>query len=201
MAVFDTTISAVIESYFPEHNAVTQFLRLINLRRTIRNSKQQFNMNFHCGDAAKANDCKLTFLRKLADWFSGWKTQQLANTQKFTLSKQTTSALVTVLRCTATLIKDLLQKGYAYFLTARFQTDPLERQFSKYRQGSGGRFLVGLQEATNNERILALKSLPQELIFFWQKNIGPDSSKDLALLHFNENLKNISSQIESCCLD
>ena len=72
-------------------------------------------MNFHRGDAAKANDCKPTFLRKLADWFSEWKTQQPANTQKFTLSKQTTSALVTTLRCTATLIEDLLQEGYAMF--------------------------------------------------------------------------------------
>ena len=87
-------------------------------------------MNFHLGDAAKANDCKPTFLRKLADWFSEWKTQQPANTEGFTLSKQTTSALVMTLRCNATLIEDLLQEGYAYVFTPRFQTDPLERQFS-----------------------------------------------------------------------
>ena len=201
LAIFDPTTSAAIESYFPESNAAAQFLRLINLWWTISNSKQQFNMNFHRGDAAKANDCKPTFLRKLADWFSEWKTQQPANTEKFTPSKQTTSALVTTLRCTATLIKDLLQEGYAYVLMARFQTDPLERQFSKYRHMSGGRFLVGLREATNNERILALKPLLKESIYFWQENIGPDSSKDLALLYFNQNLKNISSEIESCCLD
>ena len=66
---------------------------------------------------------------------------------------------------------------------------------------SGGQFLVGLREATNNERILALKSLPKESIFFWQENICSDSSKDLALLHFNQNLENISSEMESCCLD
>ena len=201
LAIFDPTTSAAIESYFPESNAAAQFLRLINLWWTISNSKQQFNMNFHRGDAAKANDCKPTFLQKLADWFSEWKTQQPANTEKFTLSKQTTSALVTTLRCTATLIEDLLQEGYAYVLTARFQTDPLERQFSKYRQMSGGWFLVGLREATNNERILALKSLLKESISFWQENIRPDSSKDVALLYFNQNLKNISSEIESCCLD
>ncbi len=63
---------------------------------------------------------------------------------------------------------------------------------------SGGRFLVGLQEATNNEQILALKSLLKESISFWQKNICPDSNKDLALLYFNQNLKNISSEIKSC---
>ena len=185
LAIFDPTTSAAIESYFPESNAAAQFLRLINLWRTISNSKPQFITNFHRGDAAKADDCKPTFLRKLYDWFSEWKTQQPANTETFTLSKQTTSALATTLRCTATLIEYLLQEGYAYVLTARFQTDLLERQFSKYRQMSGGRFLVGLREATNNLRILALKSLLKESISLWQENIRPDSSKDLALLYFN----------------
>ena len=85
--------------------------------------------------------------------------------------------------------KNLLEEGYAYVLTAQFPTDPLERQFSKYRQMSGGQFLVGLREATNNERILALKFLLKESISFWQENIGPDSSKDLALLYFNHDLK------------
>ena len=66
---------------------------------------------------------------------------------------------------------------------------------------SGRRFLVELREATNNEQILALKSLLKELISFQQKNIYPDSSEDLALLYFNQNLKNISSEIESCSLD
>ena len=125
----------------------------------------------------------------MADWFFEWKTLQPAYTEKFILSKQTTSALVTTLRCTATLIEDLLEEGYAYVLTARFHTDPLEWQFSKYRQMSGGRFLVGLRGATNNEQILALKSLLKESISFWQENIRPDSSKDLALLYFNQNLK------------
>ena len=65
---------------------------------------------------------------------------------------------------------------------------------------SGGRFLVGLREGTNNEPILA-PNLPKQPISFWQVNIRPGGSKDLALLHFNQNLENISSEIESCCLD
>ena len=66
---------------------------------------------------------------------------------------------------------------------------------------SGGRFLVGLQKATNSERMLALKSLLKESISFWQENICPDSRKDNALLPFDHNVENISSEIESCCLD
>ena len=65
---------------------------------------------------------------------------------------------------------------------------------------SGGRFLVGLREGINNEPILA-PNLPKQPVSFWQENIRPGGSKDLALLHFNQNLENISSEIESCCLD
>ena len=41
---------------------------------------------------------------------------------------------------------ELLNEGYDYILTGRFQSDPLERSFLQYRQLSGGRFLVSLQE-------------------------------------------------------
>ena len=75
-------------------------------------------MNFYRGDDAKSNDRKPTFFRKLADWFSEWKTQQPPNTEKFTLSQQITSALVTTLRCTTTLIENLLPQSYAYVLKA-----------------------------------------------------------------------------------
>ena len=66
---------------------------------------------------------------------------------------------------------------------------------------SRGRFLVVLREATNNEQILALKSFLKESIFFWKESIRADCSKDLGLLHFDQNLENISSDIESACLD
>ena len=62
----------------------------------------------------------------------------------------------------STLIEDLLQEGCAYVLTARFQTDPLERQFLKYCQMSGGRFLVGL---TNNVRNISSEISSQRVDF------------------------------------
>ena len=61
--------------------------------------------------------------------------------------------------------------------------------------------MVGLREATNNERILALKSLLKESNSFLQENICFDSCKNLALLHFSQNLENISFEIKNCCLD
>ena len=50
-------------------------------------------------------------------------------------------------------------EGYDCVLTGRLQSDPLERRFSHYRQMSGGRFLVSLQEVIKSESIIKLKSL------------------------------------------
>ena len=72
------------------------------------------------------------------NWLNGFLNGKLSNLQtRKNLSKQTTFALVTALRCTATLTEDLLQEGYAYVLTAQFHSDPWEWQFSKYCPMSG----------------------------------------------------------------
>ena len=63
------------------------------------------------------------------------------------------------LKCHALLIEDLLAEGYDFIMTSRSQSDPLERRFGQYRQMSGGRFLVGLKEATSLEKIIKFKTL------------------------------------------
>ena len=81
---------------------------------------------------------------------------------KVTLSKQTANAMIKTLKSSADLCDDLLNEGYTYILTSRFQSDPLERRFSKYRQMSGGCFLVALREVETSEKILQIKSLMKE---------------------------------------
>ena len=58
----------------------------------------------------------------------------------------------------ASLIEDLLAKGYDFIMASRFQSDPLERRFGQYRQMIGGRFLLGITEATS-EKIIKHKTL------------------------------------------
>ena len=52
-----------------------------------------------------------------------------------------------------------LSDGFKFVLTARFQSDSIERRFGQYRQMSGGRFLVGLKDVIWSERILKTKSV------------------------------------------
>ena len=132
LSIFDATTSAAIESYYPVHYDASGFLKFINFWWTISNSKQRYNTNFRIGDAYVEGGKKPLFLRAFADWLERWQALPGQNPQKFTLTKQTCSALVTTLRCTACLIEDLLCRNYEFFLKSRLQTDPLELRFSKY---------------------------------------------------------------------
>ena len=175
LAIFDPATSAAIESYFPDRTDASSFLKLINIWWTISNSKQKYNNNYYIGNAAVLGDMKPLFLRNLAEWIEEWQLSQVSNSQKFTLSKQTSEALTTTLRCTASLIDDLIQEGYDYFLISRLLTDPLELRFSKYRQMSGGRFLIGLRELETSERILAVKTLLKESVNIWEEDVRKES--------------------------
>ena len=92
--------------------------------------------------------------------FSEWQECKLPNCERFQLSSQTSDGLMRTLRCQAALIEDLLEtQQYEYVLTARFQSDPLEKRYGQCWQMSGGRFLVSLREVRSSEKILKLKSL------------------------------------------
>ena len=80
------------------------------------------------------------------------------------LSLSTAKALIRTLRCQASLTEDLFDDRYDFILTARFQSDPLERRFDQYRQMSGGRFLVDLKDTICSEKFPKIKSLLKENI-------------------------------------
>ena len=48
----------------------------------------------------------------------------------FCLTKQTSKAFVITLRVQAMLMQELLDEGYEFIFTRRFQSDPLENRFS-----------------------------------------------------------------------
>ena len=135
LAIFDESTSAAIKSYFPDRLDAANILSCFHKLFVICNSKQRFNTANQLGNAAVSGGNKPDFLLSFADWVETWSA-----CPAFTLTSQTSHALITTLRCTAYLITDLLNEDYEYVLTARFQSDPIERHFSKYRQMSGGSF-------------------------------------------------------------
>ena len=126
LAIFHETTTAAFESYFPEREDASKFLKMINTRWLICNSKEMSHPH-PLGNAVRVGDGKTDFLEALADWLEKWHD----DCPTFTLSE-----------------------GYDFVMTSRLQSDPIERRFSQYRQMSGGRFLESLREVTNSERII-----------------------------------------------
>ena len=60
-------------------------------------------------------------------------------------------------------------------MTARFQSDPIERRFGQYRQMSGGRFLVNLKDVLCSERIIKIKNLIKESIDIIENDIKSET--------------------------
>ena len=102
------------------------------------------------------------------------KKKRITNCEKFTLTSQTSSALVRTLLCLASLIEDLIEEEYDFLSTSRFQSEPLERQFGQYRKMSGGKFLVKLRDVTSSEK--TIKSLFKEDLDM--DNVKVDNTND-----------------------
>ena len=162
LAIFDSSTIASVLKYFPSAQDLAGFLHLISTWWTISNAKSPINTRHQVGNAAVKGDGKPEFMRQLAEWLSDWKSQAIPNSQKFTLSAQINSAMIQTLRYQAALIEDLLSEGYKFVLTARFQSDPLEKRYGQYRQMSGGRFLVSAKDVDRSENILKIQSLVKE---------------------------------------
>jgi hypothetical protein len=193
--IFDETTVAGILTYFPNETAAAGFLKLINTWWTISNSKTQVNTHHRLGNAAVRGDKKPEFLRAFATWIETWQKMTISNCARFMLTPQTADALITTLRGTAALIEDLFtDDSYRYILTARLQTDPLERHFGKVRQMSGGRFLVGLREFQSSQKIICMKSLLKAGIECWDERVKSVNTQTFDKLHAE--LTKISNDIQ-----
>ena len=119
----------------------------------------------------------------------------------FTLTKQTSHTLVTTLRFIYNLVDDLLIENYDYILMSRFQSNPIKRHFSKYRQMSGGRFLVSLREVRKPEKILLLNSIIKADLNFWEESICVKKAIDSVTLELHTRLDEIANEIAECQLN
>ena len=148
LAIFEETTITAIRGYLPEEHTTADFLQLFHFWWLIVNSEERFHPN-PIGNALRMNDLRCDFLRRKSLCLENWRDNKTLG-----LSRQIFDALIKTNRAIADLSSKLLSEGYEYVLTGRFQTDPLERRFSLYRQMSGGRFLVSLNEVLRSESII-----------------------------------------------
>ena len=111
------------------------FTLLANIWWIISNSKGRFNKRDD--DAAVRVDGKPQNLRSFASCPETWKSERISDVHKLTPTGQTNFTLLRTLRCYAALIDDVLSIRQDV-LTARFQSEPIERRFGQYSQMSSG---------------------------------------------------------------
>ena len=167
LAIFSDTTIAAIKSYMPDREDAASFLTLVNVWWTTVNSKKRFCSNM-LGNALVSGDGKIDFWFAFANWLDCWK----SSARLVCFSKQTFDALICTLRAQACLCKDFLEEGYEFVVVAKFETDPLEKRFSQYRQMNGDHFLVSLREVLQSENALLCRSLLKERINFWNEDLS-----------------------------
>ena len=100
------------------------------------------------------------------------------------------------LLCHASLTEDFLSEGYDFVLTSRFQSDPLERRYGRYRQMSRGRFynrfFIGLKNATLSEKVIKIKSLLKEGIDIDENGKTTDEGVEEKLEHVLHDIATLS---------
>ena len=172
------------------------FLSLIHTWWTIVNCRQRYSPN-NLGNAIVCGDDKVQFLEAFAHWLDDWRSNE---TGIFCLSRQTFDALIRTLRAQSQLVRDLLSDGYEYVIMGKFQSDPLERRFSQYRQMSGGRFLVALREVLCTENILKCTSLLKAGIQFWDERALRNTIEDSAYKVFCDEVDAVVNELCEVCL-
>ena len=126
-------------------------------------------------------------MRVFAEWLEN-------GSGSFRFSKQTMQALMWTLRSQADLLDELMD-DHKYILTARLQSDPIERRFSQYRQLNGGHFLVSLREVETSDAILLYQTLLKENINFWEEELAVTNTTQ-EIEKFKEALDSMSVLIQ-----
>jgi hypothetical protein len=67
--------------------------------------------------------------------------------KKHFLSEETYEAIVKTTKCTIAKIEHLLETGFQFVLTRKFNSDNLERKFSALRQANGGNYIMNARAA------------------------------------------------------
>ena len=159
LRVFSYETIAALETH-PEIDqedarGTVQFLKIILGFWKIVNSKKKGEGEFFKdelrGEINHPDDIKLKILLKIADMAEKMTAPGKKRTKQ--LTKDTGTSLSHTCRGLVDLARSLLLSGNDYVLLGDYTTDPLEKNFSKLRQGSGGTYFITVQSVLEKTRI------------------------------------------------
>ena len=106
----------------------------------------------------KTDDQKLTELLYISTMFGNMCKNSPGKRQR-TLTRDTGRGLVHTLTGLVDLCRTLLSRSHQYVLIGHFTTYPLEKEFSKLRQASGGTYFLSFQQVVEKLDISKTKQL------------------------------------------
>ena len=185
----DETASALRIRFGTEVEGTYLFIEFILKWWLIENNKK-FGLDQRLKDVRRGaieskNDWQISFLENEAPYFANSLVPNKRKKRYRKLTVETAAALCHTSQGLAHLTKNLLKQGHhQYICLGRFQSDPLEKQFGKYRQHAGGVFSISvryvyiLNSTTISSlymmhyHILLLETLPNNFALIEQRSIS-----------------------------
>ena len=121
-----------------------KFLKIVNVKGRGEDSRLR---DLDRGVISSVDDERLSYLLELADMFEEMKTEKQGKREKQQLKDTAPSFAHTFrgFRGMVALTKHLLCTTHEYVCLGHFTSDPIEKMFSKLRQGSGGTYFISVQ--------------------------------------------------------
>lgn len=162
LRIFAESNIVALETYGERNNfsgwqGTKSFLELVIRWWKIVNVKTPYkDTRFREADFASfktVSDNRLTFLSELSVWIEMWRISNVSGK----LSRETFESWSHTCYALKEVIEYLLSDvGAKYVLTGKFQTDPLEHRFGRYRQLSGANYHVSVRQILESEKKLRI---------------------------------------------
>nr|CAH7764584.1 unnamed protein product [Callosobruchus chinensis] len=135
-------------------NIVLRWWKIVNVKTPLKGRRLK---DPYQEPVVNKNDFKLIFLGKMLTWLDTWKSNG-SNQNK--MSSQTHTALTHTVYGLIEITKYCMEElNMNYVLLGKFQTDPLEHRFGKYRQLAGGHYNISIRQLYESEKRLRIQSL------------------------------------------
>lgn len=136
-------------------NIVSTWWKIVNVKTPLKGQRLKDHLQTPI-TSKNPDDPKLIFLSKMIRWLDTWKSGDFA--QK--LTSQTHTALCHTIHGMLEIVQYCIEElKMNYVLLGKFQTDPLEHRFGKYRQLSGGQYHISIRQLYESEKRLRIQSL------------------------------------------
>lgn len=135
---------------------VLTWWKIINVKTTLKGQRLRDIFQEPIVKSHLEDDLKIKFLRNLLNWLDAWKSSSALNkltTQTHTAWSHTVHGILEII---SYCFNEL---NLNYILLGKFQTDPLEDRFGKYRQLAGGQYHISLRQLYESEKRLRIQSL------------------------------------------